>query len=56
MAYYVWDNYPRLVGGLGTQANEITRRFVIEGNEVIVFTLNPGNLTTLTFGKARAFS
>lgn len=46
IAYYVWEYYPRLVGGLGTYAIEITRRFVVEGHEVIVFTLNPGDLTT----------
>lgn len=46
IAYYVWEYHPRLVGGLGTYAIEITRRFVVEGHEVIVFTLNPGNLKT----------
>lgn len=46
MAYYVWEYYPRLVGGLGTYAIEITRRFVIDGHDVIVFTLNPGDLPT----------
>lgn len=46
IAYYVWEYYPRLVGGLGTYAIEITRRFVVEGHEVVVFTLNPGDLVT----------
>ncbi len=46
IAYYVWEYYPRLVGGLGTYAIEITRRFVVDGHEVIVFTLNPGNIKT----------
>ena len=46
IAYYVWEYHPRLVGGLGTYAIEITRRFVINGHEVVVFTLNPGELAT----------
>ncbi len=46
MAYYVWEYYPRLVGGLGTYAIEITRRFIIGGHDVVVFTLNPGDLKT----------
>lgn len=46
IAYHVWEYYPRLVGGLGTYAIEITRRFVINGDEVFVFALNPRNLAT----------
>ncbi len=46
IAYYVWEFHPHLVGGLGTYATEITRRFVIEGHDVVVFTLNPGDLAT----------
>lgn len=46
MAYFVWEYYPRLVGGLGTYAIEITRRFVVNGHEVVVFTLNLGELAT----------
>jgi glycogen(starch) synthase len=34
------------VGGLGTYAGYITRQFVSMGNDVTVFTLNPGNLKT----------
>lgn len=33
-----------LVGGLGTYAENITRKFVEIGHDVSVFTLNPGNL------------
>jgi len=46
IAYYVWEYHPRLVGGLGTYAIEITRRFIMEGHDVVVFTLNPGDLRT----------
>lgn len=34
------------MGGLGTYADYITREFVSMGNDVTVFTLNPGNLKT----------
>jgi glycosyltransferase involved in cell wall biosynthesis len=46
IAFFVWEYYPRLVGGLGTYAIEITRKFVELGHEVTVFTLNPGDLPT----------
>ncbi len=46
IAYFVWEYPPRLVGGLGTYATEITRQFVKMGHNVSVFTLNPGNLKT----------
>jgi glycogen(starch) synthase len=46
IAFFVWEYYPRLVGGLGTYAIEITRKFVELGHEVVVFTLNPGDLLT----------
>ena len=46
IAFFVWEFYPQLVGGLGTYAIEITRKFVELGHDVIVFTLNPGDLLT----------
>jgi len=46
IAFFVWEYPPALVGGLGTYAEYITREFVSMGNDVTVFTLNPGNLKT----------
>jgi len=46
IVFFVWEFYPRLVGGLGTYAIELTRQFVQMGHDVIVFTLNPGDLPT----------
>lgn len=43
LAYFVWEFPPRLVGGLGTYASEITKKFVEMGHEVEVFTMNDGN-------------
>ncbi len=40
------EYYPRLVGGLGTYAIEITTKFVEMGHDIEVFTLNPGDLPT----------
>jgi len=46
IGFFVWEYPPTLVGGLGTYAEYITREFVSTGNDVTVFTLNPGNLKT----------
>ncbi|MEM0333139.1 MAG: glycosyltransferase family 4 protein [Candidatus Aenigmatarchaeota archaeon] len=46
IAFFCWEFWPRLVGGLGTYAIEITKKFVEMGNEVVVFTLNDGNYPT----------
>ena len=46
IGFFVWEYPPALVGGLGTYAEYITREFVSLGNDVTVFTLNPGNLKT----------
>ncbi len=46
IAFFVWEYWPRLVGGLGTYAIEITKKFEEFGNEVTVFTLNDGSLKT----------
>ena len=43
IAYFVWEYEPKLVGGLGVYACEMTRRIQKLGNEVHVFTLNHGN-------------
>ena len=46
IGFFVWEYPPALVGGLGTYAEYMTREFVSMGNDVTVFTLNPGNLKT----------
>jgi glycogen(starch) synthase len=46
IGFFVWEYPPALVGGLGTYAEYITREFVSMGNDVTVFTLNPGSLKT----------
>ncbi len=40
MAVLVYEYPPKIVGGLGTYAAEITRRFVLLDNDVTVFTMN----------------
>ena len=40
IAYFVWEYPPRLVGGLGTYASEITKKFDEMGHELEVFTMN----------------
>jgi glycosyltransferase involved in cell wall biosynthesis len=46
IAVFCWEFYPKLVGGLGTYAIEITQKFEELGHEVVVFTLNDGSLPT----------
>jgi len=46
IGFFVWEYPPKLVGGLGTYAEHITREFVKLGHDVTVFTLNPGDLKT----------
>ncbi|MEJ2241809.1 MAG: glycosyltransferase family 4 protein, partial [Candidatus Bathyarchaeota archaeon] len=46
ICFFVWEYPPKLVGGLGTYAEYITREFIEMGHDVTVFTLNPGNLKT----------
>lgn len=46
IGFFVWEYPPVLVGGLGTYATYITRKFVEIGHDVTVFTLNLGNLPT----------
>jgi hypothetical protein len=42
MAILVYEYPPKIVGGLGTYAAEITRKFVLLDNDVTVFTMNDG--------------
>jgi glycogen(starch) synthase len=42
IAFFVVEYYPRIVGGLGTYAVELTRQYVELGHDIVVFTLNPG--------------
>lgn len=46
IAFFTWEYPPRLVGGLGTYAEYITRDFVKMGHDVTVFTMNTGSLKT----------
>lgn len=48
MAVFVYEYPPKIVGGLGTYAAEITRRFVLMDHDVTVFTMNDdvGSLPT----------
>lgn len=48
MAVLVYEYPPKIVGGLGTYAAEITRKYVLMDHDVTVFTMNDdeGNLPT----------
>lgn len=46
IGFFVWEYPPKIVGGLGTYAEYITREFVELGHDVSVFTLNDGDLKT----------
>jgi len=48
IALLVYEYPPKIVGGLGTYAAEITRKFVLLGHDVAVFTMNDdeGSLPT----------
>lgn len=41
--HFVWEFPPRIVGGLGTFAGELTRHLVIMGHEATVMTMNENN-------------
>ena len=43
IAHFSWEYPPRWVGGLGTFATELTRKFASHGHKITVFTLNDGN-------------
>jgi len=46
IGFFAWEYPPRLIGGLGTYAEYITRDLVRMGNDVVVFTTNTGSLKT----------
>jgi glycosyltransferase involved in cell wall biosynthesis len=46
IAFLAWEYPPVLIGGLGTYAENITRKFVEFGHDVTVFSLNNGDLPT----------
>ena len=47
IAYFVWEYPPRLIGGLGTYAAEITKQYAAMGHTLSVFTMNSdGKLRT----------
>ena len=46
IGFFVWEYPPRLVGGLGTYAENLAHEFVDIGHDVSIFTLNGGNLKT----------
>ncbi len=47
IAYFVWEYPPRLIGGLGTYAAEITKQYAAMGHKLTVFTMNAdGKLRT----------
>jgi glycogen(starch) synthase len=48
IAVLVWEYPPKIVGGLGTYAAEITRKFVLMDNDITIFTMNDdaGSLPT----------
>lgn len=47
IGFFVWEYPPKLVGGLGTYAEYMTRELVELGHDVTVFTLNIGDLKTM---------
>jgi len=46
IGFFVWEYPPRIVGGLGTYAENVCPRFVERGHDVSLFTMNDGNLKT----------
>lgn len=46
IAFFAWEYPPVLIGGLGTYAENMTRKFVEIGHDVCVFSLNTGELPT----------
>jgi glycosyltransferase involved in cell wall biosynthesis len=46
IGFFVWEYPPRIVGGLGVYAENITRAMVTLGHDVSVFTVNDGTLKT----------
>lgn len=46
IGFFVWEFWPRLVGGLGSYAVEMTKKYKELGNHVSIFTINDGKLPT----------
>jgi len=46
IALFTWEYPPKIIGGLGTYAHELTRQLVKMENNVVVFTMNDGTLKT----------
>jgi glycogen(starch) synthase len=46
IGFFIWEYPPRIVGGLGTYAENITQAMVKLGHDVSVFTTNDGTLKT----------
>lgn len=46
IAVFVWEFPPRIVGGLGIYAAEISQQFIKLGNDTTIFTMNDGALPT----------
>ena len=40
IAFFVYEFPPKIIGGLGVYAMEVTKRFILSGHEVSVFTMN----------------
>ncbi|MEA2075401.1 MAG: glycosyltransferase, partial [Euryarchaeota archaeon] len=51
IGYFVWEYPPRVVGGLGTYAENICQALVNHGHDVSVFTMNDGTLKTREISK-----
>lgn len=46
IGFFVWEFWPRLVGGLGSYALELTKKYTEKKHKVVVFTMNDGKLRT----------
>lgn len=46
IGFFVWEFWPRLVGGLGSYAVEMVQKYKELGNSISVFTINDGKLPT----------
>ena len=46
IGFFVWEYPPRIVGGLGTYAQNIAREYIEMGHDICLFTINPGDLPT----------
>ncbi len=46
IGYFVWEYPPRIIGGLGTYAENICPAILNLGHDISVFTVNDGTLRT----------